>query len=58
MDLLFAILLYFGVIPMADVTGEPPTTATLASDPAAATDPSDSGDGIAKPRPCGNRCSY
>ncbi|WP_162823789.1 hypothetical protein [Lysobacter sp. TY2-98] len=55
MDILFAILLYFGLIPSPDATGAPPTTAALTAD--GTTDPSDGGSD-AKPRVCGNRCSY
>lgn len=57
MDILFAILLYLGLIPSPETAGAPPTTATLAADPTA-TDPGDGGGDIAKPRVCGTRCSY
>ncbi|MGY3264051.1 MULTISPECIES: hypothetical protein [unclassified Lysobacter] len=50
MDILFAILLYWGVIPSPSVT-----TTTPAATPTAV---ADDGSDIVKPRPCGNRCSY
>ncbi|GAB1595276.1 hypothetical protein [Lysobacter claricitrinus] len=55
MDVLLAILLYWGLLPTSSPTPETPvgTTTTAVAD-----DPGDGGTDIAKPRACGNRCSY